>query len=328
MHPEVYAEYKGLVDQFKAEGWGIYDESPELHRAIAYSDAYYGDLSSVVTLYNQTGKNIVIQKFGAIQFEDYYLLDTEIVMAQNGQAYIFNNVDSVLYKVDCKSGILSSVTQFGSGYYLGYITAAILTNKIIAFPYLEKDKAVYEYDLYLREKKNIKIPGLSIKNYPLLYECVQNESYIVAYGTKSKIFIYDVKQEKYSCYQEWKYQLAGKVADIDNILLGRGVLKNNILVMPVKFTNLVLENVLPYTSEGRFYLYVNDLLTEDTENEPVTRGTPTCDMGEHDFQVNGELYVDDTNRENRKEIIVFENIIDKEKLIIQICRKDIKILDK
>ena len=241
MHPEVYAEYKGLVDQFKAEGWGIYDESPELHRAIAYSDAYYGDLSSVVTLYNQTGKNIVIQKFGAIQFEDYYLLDTEIVMAQNGQAYIFNNVDSVLYKVDCKSGILSSVTQFGSGYYLGYITAAILTNKIIAFPYLEKDKAVYEYDLYLREKKNIKIPGLSIKNYPLLYECVQNESYIVAYGTKSKIFIYDVKQEKYSCYQEWKYQLAGKVADIDNILLGRGVLKNNILVMPVKFTNLVLE---------------------------------------------------------------------------------------
>lgn len=70
----------------------------------------------------------------------------------------------------------------------------------------------------------------------------------------------------------------------------------------ITISNLVLENVLPYTSEGRFYLYVNDLLTEDTENEPVTRGTPTCDMGEHDFQVNGELYVADTNRENRKEI--------------------------
>ena len=70
----------------------------------------------------------------------------------------------------------------------------------------------------------------------------------------------------------------------------------------ITISNLILENVLPYTSEGRFYLYVNDLLTEDTENEPVTRGTPTCDMGEHDFQVNGELYVADTNRENRKEI--------------------------
>ena len=66
----------------------------------------------------------------------------------------------------------------------------------------------------------------------------------------------------------------------------------------ITISNLVLENVLPYTSEGRFYLYVNDLLTEDTENEPVTRGTPTCDMGEHDFQVNGDLFIADINRQN------------------------------
>lgn len=67
----------------------------------------------------------------------------------------------------------------------------------------------------------------------------------------------------------------------------------------ITISNLVLENVLPYTEENRFYLYVNDLLTEDTENEPVLRGIPTCDMGEHDFQVNGDLFVADVNRQNK-----------------------------
>lgn len=71
----------------------------------------------------------------------------------------------------------------------------------------------------------------------------------------------------------------------------------------ITISNLVLENVLPYTEENRLYLYVNDLLTEDTENEPVLRGIPTCDMGEHDFQVNGDLFVADTNRENKVNIL-------------------------
>ena len=72
----------------------------------------------------------------------------------------------------------------------------------------------------------------------------------------------------------------------------------------ITISNLVLENVLPYTTPGKFSLYVNDLLTEDKENDyPVTKGIPTCDMGEHDFQVNGELYVADENRENKVDIL-------------------------
>ena len=64
-------------------------------------------------------------------------------------------------------------------------------------------------------------------------------------------------------------------------------------------SNLTLSDILPYTQESRFYLYASDLLTEDTENEPVLKGIPTCDMGEHDFQVNGDLFIADKNRENK-----------------------------
>ncbi|MBQ6132805.1 MAG: hypothetical protein IJI65_01475 [Lachnospiraceae bacterium] len=61
LRPELWQSYKDLVDAYRNEGWGIYDDSPELDRAIAISDAYYGDQSSVVWLYKETGKPIMIQ---------------------------------------------------------------------------------------------------------------------------------------------------------------------------------------------------------------------------------------------------------------------------
>lgn len=61
MHPEAWEVYSALVDDYIKKGWGIYDDSPDLDRAIAYSDAYYGDGSSVVELYTHTGKPVMIQ---------------------------------------------------------------------------------------------------------------------------------------------------------------------------------------------------------------------------------------------------------------------------
>lgn len=66
----------------------------------------------------------------------------------------------------------------------------------------------------------------------------------------------------------------------------------------ITITNLVLSNVLSYQNSEKMYLYVNDLLTEDTEYTLVTKGIPTFDAGEHDFQINGDLFVADTNRQN------------------------------
>ena len=61
MRPELLARFKTIVDAYRNEALGIYDDSAELDRAIALSDAYYGDPSSVVHLYKQTGKPIMIQ---------------------------------------------------------------------------------------------------------------------------------------------------------------------------------------------------------------------------------------------------------------------------
>lgn len=61
MRPEVLQKYEMLKEQYIAEGWGIYDNTADVDRAVVLSDAYYGDSSSVVQLYQQTGKPIMIQ---------------------------------------------------------------------------------------------------------------------------------------------------------------------------------------------------------------------------------------------------------------------------
>lgn len=67
MVPWLRDSYLQRVQQFQEEGWGIYDETPDPNLAMALSDGYYGDKSSLVTAYRETGKPILLQ--------DVYILD-------------------------------------------------------------------------------------------------------------------------------------------------------------------------------------------------------------------------------------------------------------
>jgi hypothetical protein len=69
MCPELLEEYRQIVESYKREDFGIYDDSADLHRAIAMSDLYYGDYSSVATLYHATQKPVVIQKVKVVGIE-------------------------------------------------------------------------------------------------------------------------------------------------------------------------------------------------------------------------------------------------------------------
>lgn len=61
MRSGLYEEYMKLKQRFLDENIGIYDETPDMYTAIALSDGYYGDWSSLVPLYQKTGKPVMIQ---------------------------------------------------------------------------------------------------------------------------------------------------------------------------------------------------------------------------------------------------------------------------
>lgn len=72
MRPALATRYRSIVNKYKCRAMGIYDESSDLHRAIAYSDAYYGDESSLVYLYCATGKSFTIC---GIPHQSYFLTE-------------------------------------------------------------------------------------------------------------------------------------------------------------------------------------------------------------------------------------------------------------
>lgn len=61
MRPQLWGKYREIKDRYLEESWGIYDDTPDIDRAVVISDAYYGDGSSVVQLCQETGKPIMIQ---------------------------------------------------------------------------------------------------------------------------------------------------------------------------------------------------------------------------------------------------------------------------
>lgn len=61
MRPELGQEYGEIVEEYKDAGWGIYDDTAELERAVALCDGYYGDGSSVVQLCRARGVPVMVQ---------------------------------------------------------------------------------------------------------------------------------------------------------------------------------------------------------------------------------------------------------------------------
>ncbi len=61
MRPDLVEQYNEIVKEYKSDGWGIYDNTTEMDRAIVVSDIYYGDMSSIVQLEKSKVKMSIIQ---------------------------------------------------------------------------------------------------------------------------------------------------------------------------------------------------------------------------------------------------------------------------
>ena len=64
MKASMLLEYKEIVCKYRSDGFGIYDDTADLHRAIAWSDVHYGDENSVMRMFAVTGKPVFIQDSG------------------------------------------------------------------------------------------------------------------------------------------------------------------------------------------------------------------------------------------------------------------------
>lgn len=61
MRQELREEYREIVEKYREERWGIFDDTSDMDRAVILSDGYYGDWSSVMHLCQKVGLPIMTQ---------------------------------------------------------------------------------------------------------------------------------------------------------------------------------------------------------------------------------------------------------------------------
>lgn len=175
MRPQLCLEYDKLISKYREENWGIYDDTPDIDRAIAISDAYYGDSSSVVQMYEKTGKPIMIQNVEILQQQECLtgsigigdILEKGKLHLQYrsgirvGDKFYFSEIYfNALFEMDINSFFVRFICHFegeiGTRILL-HTDSAIQYNNIIYFlPF--SGKYVHAYDLITREVYSVFIP--------------------------------------------------------------------------------------------------------------------------------------------------------------------------
>lgn len=161
MRPQLWVEYEKIVNQYKEEGWGIYDDSSDMDRAVVLSDAYYGDHSSVVQVYQKTGKPVMIQSIDLVHTNEndkQPITISDIVMTGD-TCFGVSLYENMLLQIDLEKGKVSYVDYIKneeSNFGL-YFTGILRKNQIFWLPYSAKEICVF--DINEKCQKKIKLPS-------------------------------------------------------------------------------------------------------------------------------------------------------------------------
>ncbi|WP_207641309.1 YncE family protein [Lacrimispora aerotolerans] len=149
MRPQLWNDYKDLVEWYREGGWGIYDDSPDVERTMTLSDAYYGDNSSLVPMYKKTHEFTLIQNvdIGIEERCSYGGLEAAILVDHCiwGAANDFN----ALVKIDKETNSMEMIERFPEEDALSvrlFGDVAYTNGKLIFAPMSANNIVIYEIE--------------------------------------------------------------------------------------------------------------------------------------------------------------------------------------
>lgn len=110
MRPQLWIEYAKIVKQYRQEGWGIYDDTADLDRAVVLCDAYYGDHSSVIQLCQKVRKPVLLQSCWMYQQSMGFSLRSGFYYDQ--KIWCMNLGTNELFAIDTETATIDYVETF------------------------------------------------------------------------------------------------------------------------------------------------------------------------------------------------------------------------
>lgn len=163
MRPQLWKEYEKIVNEYKWAGWGIYDDSADMDRAVMMSDAYYGDRSSVVQVYQSTHKPIMLQSINCADFDWNALFGTYKIIEYKGNVWFFATLFNGLFLLNLRNGELEwkgKIPNEKDGVDNLFRDYIIADGKVFFAPTKAENIAIYHID-----EEKYEILPLDVKKY-------------------------------------------------------------------------------------------------------------------------------------------------------------------
>ena len=244
MRPQLLAEYNQIVSQYTNEGWGIYDDTPHLHRAIACSDAYYGDRSSVVALYSVTGKPIMMCNVNTTSNEMPLMLSF-MYKSKDTVWASFANINA-LFKFNEETWELEFVSNYPAGYIferdiVSMYCTPVEHNGILYFPPLNTSEIAL-YSITENAFSKIPLNQISEKSIGFYFGgTILHEDHIyftpVCYPAIVKL---NVHTNELTYYTDWLEPLSALCSEEPQLFFEFSVVVDNVIYMPSLITNAVV----------------------------------------------------------------------------------------
>jgi len=294
MRPQLLDEYKAAVNDCKSGGWCIYDDSSGLHRAIAWSDAYYGDWSSLVALYRITGKPLFLQ---STKITNHHNLFDEhglnIVLSdftvRNDVLWGVAQSLAGLFSMDLRTGACKYHGGFPGERMFGdalSISIEAIDDYIIMVPY--NSNAIVKYDLCNNEYECIPVSDDRDKFFD---SHKYNENLIIIPHTYHALLIYnsetnELTENRKLCIDLDKvkdanspYFYKGGIIQGDVLVLASGCC-NAIVKYDMKTNKYEIHNVgntknkyisITYDGENYWLFTLNDCIVKWNEKTGIVR---------------------------------------------------------
>lgn len=250
LRPDLLNEYIRTVEGYKDEGWGIYDESPDLHRAISCSHAYYGDGSSITELFKAAGKGVYFQDIDLtgqkpIELLNYFWFHITDIFEACGELYAVT-YNEYLFKMVGKSFKYESEIAISPNLprHRNYFKQIVDGENIIFIPYNDSQIAVYDvrtkkYNIYPLELKEEYFFTTNDANRNFVDGIIyKNKMFFVPSGYRNIVaFNLDTKETEHcmdllNLFPKWK---------MNSVSFGWTWLNESKILLASMYTNEVLE---------------------------------------------------------------------------------------
>lgn len=123
MRPQLLQAYREVVREYRESGAGIYDDSADLHRAIALSSVYYGDSgSSLAAMYAVTGKPVIWQEVEqASAFNAPALVLSGLTAGEDGKLWATMDGYHAAARLDFDKGAVLGVYRAADEFLFGQV---------------------------------------------------------------------------------------------------------------------------------------------------------------------------------------------------------------